>query len=71
MRCPRIETLHLDTELLLDVQHVLVVLLREHPNINTHQLLVGAATVAVSAGLVDGINDMGVVVAKTEAQGYQ
>ena len=71
MRCPRIEALQLDTELLLDVQHVLVVLLREHTYIYTHQLLVGAATVAVSAGLIDGINDMGVVVTKTEAQGYQ
>ena len=68
MRCSRIKAFHSETELFLDILHVLVVCIREHSNIDAYQLIVGASLMPIPACFINGINDMGVVVTKTEAQ---
>ena len=68
MRCTRIKAFHLKMELAPYRLHVLIVVLREHSYIHTHQFVVRATSPSLTTSLINGINDMGVIVAKTEAK---
>ena len=68
MRCTRIKAFHLKMKLAPYRLHVLIVVLREYSYIHTHQFVVRATSPSVTTSLINGINDMGVIVAKTEAK---
>lgn len=64
MRCTHIKAFHLKMKLAPYRLHVLIVVLREYSYIHTHQFVVRATSPSVTTSLINGINDMGVIVAK-------
>lgn len=65
MRCTGIKIVHLGLELTFNTLHVIVISLGEDTNIDTEEFVTSLWTMLGS--LVNGINDMGVVIAKAKA----
>ena len=65
MCCTGIKVVHLGLELIFNTLHVIVISLGEDTNIDTEEFVTSLLTMLGS--LVNGIDDMGVVIAKAKA----